>query len=421
MKDSNPNKLLETKQRTSMGTDAEEEQLNPAEDHKSSLQVHSDNNPATSALANDCPNPKTGEELLYADGYSRMVAEQDDTTTEMMSSVGSTFFRTKKKQPLMEEEPSRHGDLDAEGNAMKRYRQFLDRSTLGAANWDYPSFKSSELILGKFLGNGQFSMVEEIRGVKFSESSSLQPPVRQRSNSIAIDDKESRMFIAQHCIRPSGDSRYALKRIRSDLQEDPNHCAIATSDLLLETYFLQHLQHAHIIKLRAMGQDSGFYFLVLDRLYDTLATRMQKWKDDKGFFVFFRNRRRQRERLEERLLVAFYMSSALRYLHEHKVIHRDIKPENLGFDVVSTGLVYLHLDLQIETVRVSLTVSQCFFPLALFFIERRYQNFRFWPRKRAFGRRCLRQRTLPDVQYDRKSSLHGTRSVLTWQTLQRRL
>lgn len=182
-------------------------------------------------------------------------------------------------------------------------------------------------------------MVEEIRGFKFlkssSSSSSLPQPSPERSNSMAVDDKESRKFIAQHCIRPDGDARYALKRVRENLLEDHNQRAIATTDLLVETYFLQRLQHSHIIKLRAIGMDDNdVAFLILDRLYDTLSVRMKKWRVHEGFSLFG-NRRRQRERMEERLSGAFYLSSALRYLHGHRVVHRDIKPENIGFDVVS--------------------------------------------------------------------------------------
>jgi len=36
---------------------------------------------------------------------------------------------------------------------------------------------------------------------------------------------------------------------------------------------------------------------------------------------------------EERLLVAYDLSSALAYIHRCRIIHRDLKPDNMGFDV----------------------------------------------------------------------------------------
>lgn len=57
------------------------------------------------------------------------------------------------------------------------------------------------------------------------------------------------------------------------------------SDLAQEAEFLASLNHPHIIKLRGMAFNgtSGFetgptgYFLIMDRLFETLADRIQRW------------------------------------------------------------------------------------------------------------------------------------------------
>lgn len=54
-------------------------------------------------------------------------------------------------------------------------------------------------------------------------------------------------------------------------------------DLAGEAEFLTTLEHPHIIKLRGMAQAAGFrngpagYFLVIDRLSDTLDQRIKQW------------------------------------------------------------------------------------------------------------------------------------------------
>lgn len=64
------------------------------------------------------------------------------------------------------------------------------------------------------------------------------------------------------------------------------------------------------------------YFIILDRLYDTLEQRMEKWKDvkkkAKGKFGFGANKDALDDLMMDRLLVAYDLSCAFRYLHENK-------------------------------------------------------------------------------------------------------
>jgi len=72
------------------------------------------------------------------------------------------------------------------------------------------------------------------------------------------------------------------------------------SDLALEAEFLASLSHPHIMKLRGLAFNgaSGFetgptgYFLIIDRLFETLVDRIQRWAKssaiEKGKFFSLR-------------------------------------------------------------------------------------------------------------------------------------
>lgn len=185
---------------------------------------------------------------------------------------------------------------------------------------DLAAFDQKELLLGKTLGHGSFSVVEEITSICFlanssSYSSHHRPELRLK--------EEERNFLAQHCLRASGAARpsprYALKR----LQKNGDWNGVA--DLVIESHFLRRLQHPNLIKIRAISMGDMFhlgFFLVLDRLYCTLRVKLRQWRREEGKWWNCR----RKSNMGERLIAAYHLGSALHYLHEQRICHRDVKP-----------------------------------------------------------------------------------------------
>ena len=92
-----------------------------------------------------------------------------------------------------------------------------------------------------------------------------------------------------------------------------------------EARFLAVVRHPNIIKMRAMDTGDPYtstYFIVLDRLYDIMPTRIAAWKKRvrKGFgkMLFDRKGLKEQAFWVERLTVAYDISCALNYLHGNK-------------------------------------------------------------------------------------------------------
>jgi hypothetical protein len=217
----------------------------------------------------------------------------------------------------------------------------------------FPTFTRREVLEGKILGKGGFGVVYDVQGFNIRnqpDEPSEASDVQEADESEEPDDHfpeymESRRFIAKHCISNGGDARYALKRLKPKVVAHHETLLQGISDLATETRLLSSLEHhPNIIKLRAIAEGDRFhkdYFIVLDRLFDTLTKHLETWKKEnktmKGLAGIVRDRKgKKRERLvDERIFFAYDLSSAIAHLHKHGIIHRDLKPDNLGFDIVS--------------------------------------------------------------------------------------
>lgn len=265
-----------------------------------------------------------------------------------------------------------------------------------------PTFQDQEIVCGHKLGEGEFSNVREVVEFRVEETcccifhgggypddtpgtesssthTSTQSPEGQgqqdrgenKGGSNVTDDMctlqdlgllnmntneefdpdesptaqdEDRGFMKDHCFR-DGSARYAIKQLKPN--RTPEELSEAIIDIAMEAKFLARLSHSNIIKMRGTGGTPCHprYFLVLDRLYDTLEERIDKWADEKkrlsGMMgVFGKKKYELRHLFSDRLLAALDIARALKYLHTKNIIFRDLKPENVGFDVRGDAKIF---------------------------------------------------------------------------------
>jgi len=145
--------------------------------------------------------------------------------------------------------------------------------------------------------------------------------------------QQDKQFISENATTQSGESRYVIKIIQPDIvQNEFKKFLQAAMDMATETKFLSVLSHPNILQMRAVGQGDMFspdYFLVLDRLYDTLLDRIEgSWRVtadhlENDFFVW--NRAKKGKMLwAERMGVMRDIAGALAYIHDLGIIYRDI-------------------------------------------------------------------------------------------------
>lgn len=209
-----------------------------------------------------------------------------------------------------------------------------------------PKFENKELEFGTFLGAGGFCIVSELSGINTGEKEAARDKIELDDEGKVIQDKD---FIASHLYRDNC-ARYAIKKLAPTLFRKPAGTFLSgVVDLAMEVKYLAVIQHPHIIKMRAVSSShpcSDTYFIILDRLYETLTDRIATWKKSskklRGFGTAVRRlsvggagklKNEKEAFLAERLLVAHDISSALSFLHGNKIVYRDIKPDNIGFDI----------------------------------------------------------------------------------------
>lgn len=223
--------------------------------------------------------------------------------------------------------------------------------------------------VGQMLGHGEFGEVLELTKLPSDKTKSVLPRHTDRGHlnggdstaneggvvsgneteeTAVLEEPEEECFLTHAAIIKStsqqqqstvvrmaqecAEARYAVKRLRATVKVHLYDDAIC--DLTCEAMFLSRLtSHPNIITLRATVGTPGTssFMLVLDRLTDNLQGKIHSWRLDwqhcrgKALGLWSRDRQGLQALYTERLLAAFDIARALRYLHQHKILYRDIK------------------------------------------------------------------------------------------------
>jgi serine/threonine protein kinase len=196
-----------------------------------------------------------------------------------------------------------------------------------------PKFHRDEIEIAGVLGKGGFFVVSEVKRITrlHNEEEGDDVSGHDESTSRELDDEDyiqgvvqNRKFMERYCLRHGKDPRYAFKTMQEQNLQDPETFLNSVVDMVMEFKFLSSVRHPNIIKMRAAAAGDLYHpnaFIILDKIYDTLTDRIEKWKKkEQGAFnkLFDFQKKREKQFLAKRLLVAFDIASALAYLHDMK-------------------------------------------------------------------------------------------------------
>jgi hypothetical protein len=117
------------------------------------------------------------------------------------------------------EKPWYHAEVE---RARKHVDTLFSESTLEDRTGIFPKFTQDECSLGKFLGKGSFGTVHEVKEflIEKSVAKNLGPTEKETEESSDEDEMEGREFIARHSTRATGEARYAIKCLSTEIIEN---------------------------------------------------------------------------------------------------------------------------------------------------------------------------------------------------------
>lgn len=197
--------------------------------------------------------------------------------------------------------------------AMDRLQRKRVHGLIGSTCPNTATLRHDDIELGPHIGNGSFASVFQVKKIHFSSQQ-------------------------EHC-QPH---KLAVKVLRPKLAGHPSHLASSGADLYKEALIMAQLNHKNVLKLHAWEPSGIFgyvngrhdaFFLVIDRLDETLGERIGQWNQEKKRISrSLVDRATSRQKLlTEQVDAVSQLSAAVRYLHGQLLLHRDLKPENIGF------------------------------------------------------------------------------------------
>ena len=154
----------------------------------------------------------------------------------------------------------------------------------------------------------------------FHTKSQFQNDAHSQDTSSSSCDMSSVEYVTQ-LMGSDDNNRYAVKKVSPRCRTNPEILLRGIVDLAIETRFLATLDHPNLNKMRATSNQSPYdegYFLVIDRLHETLEKKIHTWKSRSSSHSIFRASAKRRKILSEKLSSVHSISSVLCYMHTLK-------------------------------------------------------------------------------------------------------
>jgi len=160
----------------------------------------------------------------------------------------------------------------------------------------------------------------------------FQPQRRPSQRKSDASEFSESLCLGTHSRRSAGTQKrkvtMAMKCLRPVIRSDSEQFMLGVEDLVRETVMLASLAHPHIVTLHglASGRVGDGYFILIDKLKDTLDNCIRKWSRWKKFSD------KTWPSSPSQIKVTCAIADALAYLHSKDIAFRDLKPANVGFD-----------------------------------------------------------------------------------------